>query len=300
MSEAAIEFGQLKEINTTLGSAFEFLWPEILLVVWISLVTMAILQLVKDLTPFRRRFQRKYFKDWFDDRNPPKDVTPYRRWLHIIPLKKWFDLKTKEDSNSKTKTLFEELIELAAPRGDKFLFALPIEQFVGQINTAAHVVFEQREIPLHLKLLKVFANRIDSEEIEDLKSESEMESKKIEIEMESDNLLSEMKRKKIELETLEREQLNLKMRINHQIQRNMDIMMILIGKKWRFRLRLWSMAISSFLVWIHAFLFAQKTDNLIDSREEILTWIMIIIVPGYLAPVFHDIFVGFQGGRESR
>jgi len=95
----------------------------------------------------------------------------------------------------------------------------------------------------------------------------------------------------------------LKERVNNQIQRNIDLMMINIGHYWRSSLRAWAL-VFSFALMIgsaYAVLLTFPEDArpslrlLIDQPAEWFIWGTIAIVGAYLAPLFHDILMRLSG-----
>src|SRR4051812_40872457 len=97
-------------------------------IVALSLLCMAILQTVKDLSPVRRAFQKWY-------------------------LRRWFTLKCGKTSN--VTAVEKDLVQLATDGDATAFFDLPIEQLCGQITAAAQIVVENPRA--HEPLLRCLA-----------------------------------------------------------------------------------------------------------------------------------------------
>ena len=140
------------ELSQALEMIYLAAWPEIMGILWISLVSMAILQILKDVTPFRRWFQRRSFAGWLDGRQGSIDE---------LDLPKALGAQSPTTEKSITKAYL------------KSIFCLPLEQFVGQLSAAAFRAMEsikseessdQTDDESVNQFLKVFTVNFDGDE----------------------------------------------------------------------------------------------------------------------------------------
>lgn len=117
-------------------------WSRILLaLVGVGIVTMALLQLLKDLLPTRRWFQR-----W---------------WLQRF----WFyrHADTLAISRDRADAAMQKMVDLATAGNANALFDLPVEQLNGQLNAAAQAMLDRPA--RHEDLLRIFAHRADPKDV---------------------------------------------------------------------------------------------------------------------------------------
>lgn len=88
----------------------------------IGVLSMAIIQTLKDMLPLRNIFQRYYLVKWLEQKAK--------------------DAKTIEGSKPEPTDAESDLIRLATAGDRKAFYDLPIEQLCGQINAALQVVFD--------------------------------------------------------------------------------------------------------------------------------------------------------------
>ena len=111
-------------------------WSQVLVaLVGVGIVTMAILQLLKDLLPTRRWFQRWWLRHFWLYRNADEN----------------------EISREHADRALEQLIVLATAGDDKALFNLPVEQLIGQLNAATQALLDRPREPQHADLMHILA-----------------------------------------------------------------------------------------------------------------------------------------------
>lgn len=88
----------------------------------IGVLSMAIIQTLKDMLPLRNIFQRRYLIKWL--------------------RQKANEAKAIEGSTPEAATAESDLIRLATAGDRKAFYDLPIEQLCGQMNAALQVVFD--------------------------------------------------------------------------------------------------------------------------------------------------------------
>lgn len=276
------------ELSQGLELIFYSAWPEVLGVLWISLLTMAVLQVYKDFRPIRANFHRKRFLFWLYD--SPAAVNSKISPFHVIERRLGIPPDGEIDRNS--------------------VYGLPLDQFVAQLGAVAFRALES--VP------ELREGIVYSEEKEELDRERRTE----------DGLIVDIFSRGAEsfetagnVEEYDAEDPAMRARRSQQIQRNLDALMAHIGRAWRSRLRRVSMGISFGLLVMHlaaisfttaianlpSGVFAEFVETLlkpigrlVDTPVEIVGFFSAVLIAGYLAPVLHDIFVRLQGGRERR
>src|SRR5437870_325214 len=95
------------------------IWAMAVTTVAIALIAAAIVQLIKDLLPVRRWFQRSYLKKWLNKRIAERQPRP--------DLELNFDVAERD------------LIHLATGGDRKAFYDLETAQLCGQMNSAAQI-----------------------------------------------------------------------------------------------------------------------------------------------------------------
>lgn len=127
---------QIAKIIEAALSGLENYWSQILVaLVGVGIVTMAILQLLKDLLPTRRWFQRWWLR---------------RFWLYR-------NADEHEISREHADEALTKLVILATAGDDKALFNLPVEQLIGQLNAAVQSLLDRPGDPEYANLLHIIA-----------------------------------------------------------------------------------------------------------------------------------------------
>lgn len=118
-------------------------WPLALAVIATAATATALVQLLKDLLPIRRQFQRSFLASWFSQRlaGKSKTVTP------------------EELINAET-----DLIHLATGGDRSAFYNLEAAQLCGQMNSAAQIAMAYPN--LHPTLLRFLAPEADEGDLE--------------------------------------------------------------------------------------------------------------------------------------
>lgn len=100
-----------------------------------------------------------------------KDIFPLRKWFHRWKLKRWLDMKAdvvKATCHERPHVdqAMEDIIRLATAGDSDAFYELDIEQLCGQMNAAAQAVLDYPE--RHPDLLKCMAAMADADDIEEL------------------------------------------------------------------------------------------------------------------------------------
>ncbi|MBI2002192.1 MAG: hypothetical protein HYT85_02665 [candidate division NC10 bacterium] len=130
----------VKAINDALDGFVKILWPLATALAGVGLATMAVLQVIKDLTPARRWFQQLLFEQWVRRR--------------------------AEETGQNPEDALTDLVGLATAGDARSLYDLPIEQLAGQVNAATQVVLDYPS--QHEALLRILAYGASEEDLRSL------------------------------------------------------------------------------------------------------------------------------------
>ena len=223
-------------------------------------IAMAMLQLVKDLTPLRRAFQRWWMQGWiaahaedFNRSRQSKDADK-----KVLP----------EVSPDTAQTL---LIELATGGDERAFYELAIEQLVAQMNAAVQITLDYPK--QYCDLLVVLSEGADLEDVATVIAQSP-EGARARKTAPSANYLEA------------------RARVSHRIQRNLDAVQIALGSRWRFWMQLIAVVLGTLL------LEAAVVKTAGFRVGTILLALPIGILGGYLAPVTRDLVATLQTLRK--
>ena len=185
----------------------------------VGVISMALIQTVKDVFPIRRWFQTYRVRDWLSAQAPKAPAGGH-------PV-----------SAEAAET---DLVRLATSGDRAALYDLAIEQVTAQMNAAAQMVLD---FPwLHPDLFYCLAAQADAEDLRRL-----IESRPPERGPRPP--LSDEDKKAL---------LDARNRVTHQVQRSLDGLMIAVGFRWKFWLQIASFVVSALIVWTGLLLFVQE------------------------------------------
>jgi hypothetical protein len=253
-----------------------------------GVAAMAVVELAKDFFPLRRGFQRRWIVD-----------TCQERVEHVNKNRSGVSAKVE------LRTVLGQLEKLAGGGDPNALYSLPTEQLAGQLSAAAQVVLDNPTA--YEDLLWVLSKGCDPHDVEKL------------IRMPRHVLLGEEESSQPQpISTLlgkgpgvgagvspadERSErrrkvsdaIDLRTRIAHQIERNLDGVQIAISKRWRLWLQLAAL-VASFAI-ILLTLAASSTTGMSKLQLALLTLIGGLL-SGFMATVARDVVAVVQGLRR--
>jgi hypothetical protein len=121
----------------------QIVWPLATITVAISIVATALVQLLKDLLPIRRHFQRRFLAAWFSER---------------------LSAGSKKIEDKQLKDAEADLIHLATGGDRSAFYDLEPPQLCGQINSAAQITLAYPD--RHPGLLRFLAPEADETDIQ--------------------------------------------------------------------------------------------------------------------------------------
>ncbi len=189
-------FGALADAITGIGNIAT--WQSVGVITAAGTLAMAILQLIKDLTPVRRGYQRAWLAKWIA--RHVHDYNAARGAMRSLP----------QASPRETERL---LIELATGGDDRAFYELAIEQMVAQMNAAVQITLDYPK--KYSELLIVLSEGADVQDVAAVVNQSPEGSKAKKTQPSKDYLEA-------------------RTRVGHRIQRNLDAVQIALGSAWQF------------------------------------------------------------------
>ena len=226
----------------------------------VGVVSMAILQTVKDMLPARRWFQRWWVGRWLD-----RQVAAAASQTASAPIK---------------AVAHEDLVRLATSGDDKALYDLPIEQVGGLMNAASQIVLDYP--PDHRDLLLCLAAQARPEDLELLLAQGPSATR-------PRATLTEPARSQF---------VDARNRVTHQVQRSLDGLQIAAGFRWKWMIQLLSIVLSCLLVWAGMAFFMGERGSVIRANFLIL-YLLAGVLGGFLAPVARDLVAALQQLRKQ-
>lgn len=223
-------------------------------------IAMAILQVVKELTPLRRYFQRWWIKSWIAARVDEFNRRRQSKGVDSTAL--------TEATAEKTEML---LVELSTGGDDRAFYELPIEQMVAQMNAAVQITLDYPKRYYDLLVIVSEGAALDDVATVITSSPTGTRAKKA---------------------PPSQHYLEARTRVSHRIQRNLDAIQISLGNRWQFCMQLTALLLSTLMLEAAVLSVAGTTIG------TVVIALLIGIVGGYLAPVTRDLVAALQTLRK--
>ncbi len=245
-------------LQNGLESASQLAWfPAAVFI--IGALSMAVIQIAKDLSSLRRRLQKIWVMRWIEERA--------HRSQPFVPKDRYPAFVVEED-----------LLRLAASGKPKTFYNLPIEELCGQLNAALRAALENPTE--HKALISIFASEALDQDLEiffnpppSLRSSSRRGNKD-----------------RTPVETFA----GARNRVSYYVERSIDSLQIDIGGRWKSSLQEASIILSLPFSFIGIGIYRPVawTSHGIWDR------IAIGVLAGYVAPVLRDIMARLQQGSR--
>ncbi len=249
----------------------------------VGVLSMAIIQTIKDMLPVRNWFQQFFVRRWMQQKaNDSRNETI--SWLRGGGSE-WFSEEGERTDPRAQMAKFErgpdwavaerDLFKLATDGDDKALYDLPIEQLCGQINAAAQVVLDRpADHPDLMLCLASVADPVDIARVMFPPAEAKAARP-----VDDD----EGRRRHDSF-------VDARTRVTHQVQRAIDALQITAGYRWKFGLQVISIGLSGVIAAIGVWRFAPGAG---------LSSVLVIgVLGGFLAPVARDLVAALQQLRK--
>jgi hypothetical protein len=229
---------------------------------------MALIQLLKDLLPIRREFQKAWIRQWLK-----------RKHAFI-----YLERPTGHYLNAE-----RELVQLATDGDSNAFYSLPIEQLCGQMNAAAQSVLDHpRDYP---SLLLCLASQAAPADIDLLFSGPPPPPPR------PRDGVPTTDQQPVD-DTVQREMLqdfvDARNRVTHQVQRAIDALQLSAGSRWKLSIQIGSIILSGGLAVLGVSLFG----DVHGFWHWLLTVFIVALLGGFFAPIARDLIAGLQRLRS--
>jgi hypothetical protein len=281
---------EIQELNKAVG------WAKSLAIfaLAVGLVTMAILQTIKDIFPWRRWFQTDWMRIWMrpgvlellslDTNNPSPRIAAdslVAKMFHEEIARRSKEKAFVPSEDSVMHLAMDDLVGLATAGDYEALFNLPIEQLCGQANAALQIAAEHPK--KHAVLLWCMGHMNESSFLDSMLNPPEEELKKS---------MKDADHSIIDAYAAARN------RFAHQLQRAVDGFQISTGGRWKLVLQLASIGTSMLLVWLALLLNMGAGYFYHDFFRGLTTSLIVGIAAGFVAPVARDLLAALQSLRK--
>lgn len=232
----------------------------------VGLLSMALIQILKDLVPVRRWFQKYWVRQWLQERKP--------FW------KPGFD--PEQRANFDPRKAEWDLIQLAMDGDSNSFFNLPIEQLCGQLNAAAQSVLEHPEE--HKTLLYYLASKAEPRDVWTVIQCSERYREQSGTKLEGSD------------RSAFAYCVDARNRVAHHIQRAIDALQLSAGSRWKLWIQIFSIALSGLIASVAISLFGEVGG----PWRRLETTAAVGLLGGFLAPIARDVIAGLQSIRRRQ
>jgi hypothetical protein len=232
-------------------------------------VTMAVIQTLKELTPIRARFNERALTSWLR-----QSIRQSRQLTRATGQEgAAVDGATEARVVKLADACKDELITLATAGMGSALFSLDTERMAGQINAAAGIVVD---FPTnHLTLLRCLAVHASKDDIKDV------------LQMHALSRATGQSPSAVEA------RVEARVRLMHQVQRNIDAFQIATAFAWKQRLQMAALLISMTLG-LATVLWSVAGGRLVGVGRGLAFG----LAAGFLAPIAHDLLGILNRGRQ--
>jgi hypothetical protein len=234
------------------------IWLVLATAAGLGVVTMVIVQLLKDLLPLRSAWQRHWI------------------WS-VVRLQA---AKVRADP----ALALDDLINVATAGNSRALYDLPIEQLGGQFNSASQLVLD---FPAsHSDLLRVLVAGADAADLQTLLSERPQARTMAAARTAGTPVDPQLEQAPVRF-------VDARNRVTHQVQRNLDALQIAMTFRWKLILQVMSLVVGSACAAATAWAIAGPPNG----TEWVVKVAVIGILGGFLSTVARDLTAAIQNLR---
>lgn len=228
----------------------------------VGVLTMALIQTIKDLLPVRRWFQRDYVRKWLAFRGAEAAGRHATGDVDVPAAER-------------------DLVRLATNGDVHCFYDLPIEQLCGQLNAAATLVLDYPK--RHRDLLLCLASLSDARDLRAVVDAAEQTQADLQaLQREDPRTFQAL--------------VDARARLMAQVQRSIDGLQIAAGYRWKLYLQLAAFSFSYIITMIAVAASRADTANVVQGA---LAALPIGIVGGFLAPIARDLVTMLTPVRRS-
>jgi hypothetical protein len=225
----------------------------------VGLLSMALIQVLKDLLPIRRWFQQHWVRQWLGQRST---LIGERAQLP--------DLEKVE----------QDLVQLATDGDVGSLYNLPIEQLCGQLNAAAQAVLDHPKE--HEGLLWYLAAKAEKDDVSKVLDCSAVYREQSGTKLEGTDL------------SAFKSCVDARNRVAHQVQRAIDALQLSAGNRWKLWIQIFAIALSGMI----AIIWEWSSGEGGRTLERIEVTLAVAILGGFIAPVGRDLLAALESARK--
>lgn len=226
----------------------------------VGVLTMALIQTVKDLLPVRRWFQRDYVRKWLAFRAAEAS-------------------KRHAEPRVDTARAENDMVRLATNGDAHCFYDLPIEQLCGQLNAAANLVLDYPK--RHRDLLLCLTSLADARDLSTVVDSAEQTQADLQTLQREDPKAFQVL-------------VDARARLMAQVQRSIDGLQIAAGYRWKLYLQISAFSLS-YIITMIAVGWSRGGGGLNGA----IAALPIGIVGGFLAPIARDLIATLSPIRRS-
>jgi hypothetical protein len=275
---------QAAAIQKFVEAVSSYAYPFLKAMAAVGVLSMAVLQTLKDMFPLRNWFQQFFVQRWLQR----KSQEASQRWKEWMSREgsPWFDAESQRTDPPAARSLVAgpnwrvaetDLFKLATDGDRDALYDLPIEQLCGQLNSAAQMVLDRpRE---HADLMLTLASVADPADVARVMFPPK--------EAKAARPLNEG-----EGQRRHDSYIDARTRVTHQVQRAIDALQIRVGFRWKFAMQLASIALSGLFAGLGMWMFWKGSQLFLSS-------FVVAVLGGFLAPVARDLVATLQQLKKN-
>lgn len=246
----------------------------------IGVVSMGLMQTIKNLSNWRMRFQRRFVENWLNEnsREAPKDAPDGKKFgeINVAQAEK-------------------DLVKLTTDGDYAAFYGLEIEKLCGQVNAATQALFD---FPArHVDLIRCLASQANPADLEELlpvpgqdRSHPSYKSirERVAVLQQSDPNDSNAAAAIGNLNEA-------RARVIRQVQRSIDGLQISAGASWKWLLQWWTFGLSVVLT---LFGLIYENGSGVPSGGSMMVFFFTAVMAGFIAPVARDLVAALEKARE--
>jgi len=278
---------QAAAIEKFVEAVSNYAYPFVKAIAAVGVLSMAVLQTLKDMFPLRNWFQQYYVHRWMKQKSWDARLAS-TEWMTMSEAGlAWFKVERERTDPAAESKYFlvspsvakaeKDVFKLATDGDDKALYDLPIEQLCGQLNSAAQMVLDRPiDHPDLYLCLAAMADPVDVARVMFPPKEAK-----------AARPLNEG-----DAQTRHDSYVDSRTRVTHQIQRAIDALQIAAGFRWKFWMQLASIVLSGLFSGLGMWMFWKGSQLFLSS-------LVVAVLGGFLAPVARDLVATLQQLKKN-
>jgi hypothetical protein len=226
-------------------------------------LSMAIIEVLKNLTSVRMGYNRRFLLAWFDQRSIADKAERNRR-IYGVRLAGRDKAAPDNTPLKKAQTAYQQAIQLATGGHERALLDLPTEQLCGQLTAAAQVAQENPE--RYADFFGVLVAGADETDIKVVRGGKPADADQM------------------------GPYLDARTRLQHHVQRSLDALHILLAARWRWLIQSTVFVLCGTLaVAVMTYTWSEPGAAVPSLPARAGAIVLATLIAGFLAPVAHDL-----------